>query len=177
MERKKLIAVRTILITLTALVMAVIFILSVDNADESNQKSDLFADSFVYTVLSLFDLTDEEMQKVIDVSVFIVRKTAHFAEYCVLGFLLSAVFVSFYIKPKLNIPLSFASGVLYAVSDEIHQYFVPGRACMLRDVLIDSCGVACGIAALLFIVWLYNKTRARKKLKKQPEKSGIRKVS
>lgn len=162
MERKKLIAVRTVLITLTALVMAVIFILSADNADESNEKSDLLADSFVYTVLSLFDLTDEEIQKVIDVSVFIVRKTAHFAEYCVLGFLISAVFVSFYFKPKTNIPISFASGVLYAVSDEIHQYFVPGRACMFKDVLIDSCGVACGIAALLFIVWLYNYIKTKK---------------
>ena len=152
MERKKLIAVRTVLITLTALVMAVIFILSADNADESNEKSDLLADSFVYTVLSLFDLTDEEIQKVIDVSVFIVRKTAHFAEYCVLGFLLSAVFVSFYFKPKTNIPISFASGVLYAVSDEIHQYFVPDRACAFRDVLIDSMGALLSVIIFVAII-------------------------
>lgn len=162
MKRKKLIAIRTVLIVLTVLVMAVIFILSADNADESNAKSDLLADSFVYTVLSLFELTDEEIQQVIDVSVFIVRKTAHFAEYCVLGFLISAVFVSFYFKPQMNIPISFASGFLYAVSDEIHQYFVPGRACMLKDVLIDSCGVFCGIAALLFIVWMYTYIKTKK---------------
>ena len=31
---------------------------------------------------------------------------------------------------------------LYAVSDEIHQYFVPGRACRLFDVLIDTSGSA-----------------------------------
>ena len=152
MERKKLIAVRTVLITLTALVMAVIFILSADNADESNEKSDLLADSFVYTVLSLFDLTDEEIQKVIDVSVFIVRKTAHFAEYCVLGFLISAVFVSFYFKPQMNIPISFASGVLYAVSDEIHQYFVPDRACAFRDVLIDSMGALLSVIIFVAII-------------------------
>ena len=29
---------------------------------------------------------------------------------------------------------------LYAVTDEIHQYFVPGRACRLLDVTVDTCG-------------------------------------
>lgn len=36
-------------------------------------------------------------------------------------------------------------GFLYAVSDEIHQYFVPGRAMQARDVLIDTVGVLLGI--------------------------------
>ncbi len=36
-------------------------------------------------------------------------------------------------------------GFLYAVSDEIHQYFVPGRAMQTRDVLIDTAGVLLGI--------------------------------
>ena len=36
-------------------------------------------------------------------------------------------------------------GFLYAVSDEIHQYFVPGRAMQARDVLIDTAGVLLGI--------------------------------
>lgn len=36
-------------------------------------------------------------------------------------------------------------GFLYAVSDEIHQYFVPGRAMQARDVLIDTSGVLLGI--------------------------------
>lgn len=31
---------------------------------------------------------------------------------------------------------------LYAISDEIHQYFVPGRACRVFDVLIDTSGSA-----------------------------------
>jgi VanZ family protein len=39
----------------------------------------------------------------------------------------------------------FFTGVLYAVSDEIHQLFVPGRAGQIRDVLIDACGVFVGI--------------------------------
>lgn len=42
--------------------------------------------------------------------------------------------------------LALALAVLYAVSDEIHQAFVPGRAGSPLDVAIDAVGVACGIA-------------------------------
>lgn len=37
---------------------------------------------------------------------------------------------------------------LYACSDELHQYFVPGRSCRFFDVCVDSTGAFCG--ALLF---------------------------
>ena len=30
---------------------------------------------------------------------------------------------------------------LYAISDEIHQYFVQGRRCSFKDALIDSIGI------------------------------------
>ena len=43
-------------------------------------------------------------------------------------------------------------GVLYAVSDEIHQCFVSGRSGELRDVLIDSAGVICGVVILRLLV-------------------------
>ena len=49
--------------------------------------------------------------------------------------------------------LSLGAGALYAVSDEIHQIFVPGRSCQAFDVLIDSSGVLTGtIIMLLFLV-------------------------
>ena len=35
--------------------------------------------------------------------------------------------------------------IIYATSDEIHQLFVPGRACQLRDILIDSIGSITGV--------------------------------
>ena len=40
---------------------------------------------------------------------------------------------------------AWAAGTLYAVTDEIHQLFVPGRACAPLDMLIDSAGVAAGV--------------------------------
>ena len=48
---------------------------------------------------------------------------------------------------------SFLVGLLYAVSDEIHQLYVPGREASLHDVGIDAAGV---LLALL-LVWLREK--------------------
>ena len=54
---------------------------------------------------------------------------------------------------------AFAIGALYAVSDEIHQIFVPGRSCELRDILIDSAGVLVGILAFQLLRRTYSALR------------------
>jgi VanZ like protein len=66
----------------------------------------------------------------------VLRKLAHVTEYAVLGFLLARVVAT---AP------AFALGVLYAVTDELHQSFVSGRHGAPRDVLIDSFGVLIGV--------------------------------
>ena len=88
---------------------------------------------------------------------FVVRKGAHFLEYLVLGISLFWTVQDLRMRrgrvpdePAGRAVLApWAVGALYAVTDEVHQYFVPGRSCELRDVLIDACGVAAGVA----IVW------------------------
>ena len=47
-------------------------------------------------------------------------------------------------------------GTIYAISDEIHQSFIPGRTPMVGDVMIDMCGVLAGIVIVSFI-WKINK--------------------
>jgi VanZ family protein len=69
----------------------------------------------------------------------VLRKLAHAGEYAVLGALLLRACRS----PRLAVGL----GVLYAVSDEIHQSFVTGRHAAVTDVLIDTVGVAAGVVA------------------------------
>ena len=49
-----------------------------------------------------------------------------------------------------------AAGFLYAVSDEIHQTFVPGRSGEVGDVLIDTFGVLIGVC-MVCIFFLYGK--------------------
>ncbi len=41
--------------------------------------------------------------------------------------------------------LSLVFCILYAISDEVHQLFVPGRGAQVSDVLIDSLGAFLGI--------------------------------
>jgi VanZ family protein len=68
-----------------------------------------------------------------------LRKLAHVAEYAVLGALLARAL------PELAAQWA---GIAYAVSDELHQSFVPGRFGTLLDVAIDSTGVLVGILLL-----------------------------
>ena len=67
----------------------------------------------------------------------LLRKIAHAAEYAILGALLARA---------LGRPwAAFVVGVAYAISDEVHQSFVPGRAGAPLDVAIDTVGVAAGV--------------------------------
>lgn len=47
------------------------------------------------------------------------------------------------------VPVLFTFGVIYAVSDEIHQSFVPGRDCSAGDLIADIAGLAIGLFAYL----------------------------
>ena len=68
----------------------------------------------------------------------------HFIEYSVLGFLLFQSISSeelFAINPQYG---TIFIGILFAISDEIHQSFVPGRHMSLMDVIFDSLGIIFG---------------------------------
>lgn len=80
---------------------------------------------------------------------FIVRKCAHMAEYFVLTYCASFLFI--HIKKSCVVSIRILPvmiAVLYAISDEIHQLFVPGRAGKVSDVLIDSVGIAIAFVLL-----------------------------
>jgi VanZ family protein len=66
----------------------------------------------------------------------VLRKLAHVAEYAVLGALLARALPDF---------AALWAGIAYAVADEVHQHFVPGRHGALLDVAIDASGVLAGI--------------------------------
>jgi hypothetical protein len=67
----------------------------------------------------------------------LLRKLAHAAEYAVLGLLL--------FRALGRVAAAFWLGAAYAVTDEIHQAFVPGRVGSPVDFAIDAAGVAIGI--------------------------------
>jgi VanZ family protein len=69
----------------------------------------------------------------------VLRKVGHAAEFALLGALLA--------RALRDDRIALATGVAYAVSDEIHQHYVPGRVGAWYDVAIDAVGVALGILA------------------------------
>lgn len=79
---------------------------------------------------------------------YFVRKAAHTCEYAMLGILLFLAFSSTGIVNKKLLVYTILICVIYAVTDEIHQAFVPGRAAKVTDVLIDTFGSLIGIGLI-----------------------------
>jgi VanZ family protein len=81
----------------------------------------------------------------ISVEIFL-RKSAHTFEYFILTFLFWRIFYS-HLKFSLlkSSILSFCCCLLFAIGDEIHQFFVQDRAGRSLDVLIDLIGGTFGI--------------------------------
>jgi VanZ family protein len=68
----------------------------------------------------------------------------HFVEYSILGFLLFQSISTddfFTINPLYG---SVVIGIFFAISDEFHQSFVPGRHMSSMDMLFDSVGIVFG---------------------------------
>ncbi len=61
------------------------------------------------------------------------------------------------IENKKFIFIAIIIAMVYGVSDEIHQLFVPGRACSFSDFLIDSAGIL--FATILYLLLRFNKFR------------------
>ena len=82
---------------------------------------------------------------------FVVRKTAHFLEYAVLGMLAVPTFLVPAREGRLPRWLGPLVAALIPVADETIQRFVPGRESSPRDVLIDLCGAAFGMLVVLLV--------------------------
>lgn len=140
--------------------MAIIFTLSACSAEKSDQQSGFL----VNIVTSVFPGATD-----IDLTTTIIRKTAHFLEYALLGFLLARAYsknVKVAKESSKMILLAVITAALYSTSDEIHQIFVPGRSCEFRDICIDTIGALLGAS----IYYLIYKKRANK-VEKTQEKS------
>ncbi|SCX76575.1 VanZ family protein [Alkaliphilus peptidifermentans] len=129
--------------TTVILWMGLIFHLSAQPAAQSRELSKGVVDTVVETVERVSPNRAERL----DISRlhFLIRKNAHFFAYLILGMLTINAVGKSGIKGAKGFALALLICVLYAISDEIHQIYVPGRSGELRDVLIDSSGAAIGI--------------------------------
>ena len=147
---------KTIKVLLIILTMITIFYLSSDNADESTVKSDTLIIKVSELVLNK-KLTTKEKEKIIDKYVVVVRKTAHFTLYFLLGLFTISFLNEFDIENKKMLIYTLIFVFIYACTDEIHQLFIAGRSGEITDILIDTLG---GFTS----TFLYLKLKVRRRL-------------
>ncbi len=147
--------------------MGLIFLFSAQDGNESGRTSELVMD-FLHGLFDAILPEGTEPETAAGWGMFLLRKGAHFFVFTVLGILFCTTICQYPgATPLQKVGLPLALGILYACIDELHQYFVPGRACQIRDVCIDTCGVLCGILLTLGLRWLIRRSRQRRRRKKQ----------
>ena len=154
---------KSIFIVLLVLWMGFIFSMSCENAEESSNTSGQTIKVVLSTVPEFEKQPEEVKVNIIEKLQFIVRKSAHFIGYMILGILASGLILQ-YENINKKYPLAFLICVIYAISDEIHQLFVPGRAGQVRDVLIDSAGSLLGIILVMAFVKILIKFNKKHKI-------------
>lgn len=149
---------RGILIVLLLCTFYIIFGFSSQDGKESGGISKRIT-NFILEKSSKYNSLEQTKKEEVSIRTErIIRKIAHFSIYTLVGFLLMALFSTYEnIKRKYQIYISAIIGILYAISDEIHQSFTPGRGPKITDVFIDSLGVFFGMAVILLIVEIINR--------------------
>ena len=123
---------------LVALMVIFIFSNSAASAGTSNGMS-LTVSEWVRPVLNTVGLHPET-----DFLNFVIRKLAHFSEYALLGCLIAAAY-RLQPWPWMKGKAALLPFFIIPVLDENLQRFSAGRSCELRDMLIDSAGMAAGM--------------------------------
>lgn len=141
---------KIIKLIIVILCMVIIFSFSTDTGTESNKKSDGVIISICKTFIK-HDLSTKEKEKYINKYVKLVRKSAHFLIYLILGISIISLIKEYQIINSKALLIAITISFLYACSDEIHQLFVNGRTGKIIDVLIDTLGSIVGVYLYYYI--------------------------
>ncbi len=160
---KSILLKRAISFILLLACMVAIFLMSAQKGDESTDTSN----GVVYYVAKIFvkdfaNMSLPEQQDIMNSMSGFIRTAGHFCEFAALGFLSLNALLTFELQFWKKALFSFLFSVFYAITDEIHQYFVPDRVCDIKDVLVDSLGAATGIAFLTVCFLTFARFRSRK---------------
>ena len=156
--KSKKIAVTLVSGLLLVLLYGVIFSFSAQNGEASTKISMGVSDSLVGVLdfLSFGKMDTDTVTELVLVIEHPIRKTAHFLEYALMGILLYSMLYYPIENAKVRFWISISWLIISAAADELHQYFVPGRWCSVKDVLLDTCG---GLVGILLCRFLYKKLR------------------
>lgn len=129
-------------LSLVIIWMIIIFNFSNQPATDSSKLSDGLILKSVRIIEKVLDKKFDD-EEILNNFVKPVRKLAHFTIYLLLGILVLNYINEFNLNKYVLI--SFIICFIYAISDELHQLFIPGRSCEIFDVCIDSLGSFIGI--------------------------------
>lgn len=124
-----------------------VFILSNFPANISAGQSSSILEKIIFPILDMVLENNEYLYNIIQI---FIRKSAHLTLYILGGMIIFNFLYNYF--SNLNITkYSIVFGGIYAITDEIHQYFVPGRSMQITDILIDFIGVLIGVFMIKLI--------------------------
>ena len=150
---KKRRALTVTVAVLTVLQLAFIFGQSLVDAPTSSGESG-FVMKLVTPVFELFVGKGNVTEN-------LIRKTAHFAEFAVLGALTASLSYLLGKRRPLHFVFTLLCCLAAAVTDESIQLFSSGRSAEVRDVLLDLAGAAAGTAVALTVILIIRRIKGR----------------
>ena len=146
---------------LTFIIMAVIFHFSSQTAVESTDVSNSFSEQIIRILQPVTKITEEEIPSAVESMDGMIRVAAHYAVFLLLG--TTCYLAVYFTKDRRHLYKSlYTVGICtaYAIADEIHQFFVPGRSFQVSDILTDTAGVITGTAIAFGIIMLIKRKKA-----------------
>lgn len=142
--------------------MITIFVFSGQKGSESGDTSRKFTVTIIRILtrknLDLYDPFIEGIQ-------LFIRKMAHFTIYAIGGFLIMNYAYTTDKTNKQKILYSIGFGGGYAITDELHQFFVSGRSARILDIGIDTLGVITGVVSYIILEKVIEKLIKKHKVK------------
>lgn len=134
-----------IVLILAILCMFSIFLFSSQDSSSTNILSKNITRKIAETIFADYKSMDIDFQNKItnELNLFI-RKTAHFSLYFFMSMLIYTVFALWKKRFLISGIISVLFCSVYAMLDEFHQSFVPGRTPLVKDVIIDTSGAILG---------------------------------
>ena len=144
---------KIVYIVLVLGMMGLIFAFSAQPSEDSYQLSSYFVAIYAKIVENLPFLPHSIQATLITKAGYYVRKLAHFIIYAGLGAITLVALGQTKLKKNAGLSVTLGICMLYAITDEWHQYYVAGRSARFVDVLIDTFGALIGC---LLVKWIKN---------------------
>lgn len=143
-----------------------LFLLSSQTAAESTVLSgDTIRALLMILKPEYLDMSALQQSQLVAGMQHLVRNAAHVLSYFVLAILCMIALRQHHLKTGQQAALTLLLCIGYALTDEMHQLFVAGRAFEFTDLGLDLCGTLTGLAVALIVTVLKRQKAKRQVLK------------